>query len=149
MDAGIGEALIQAEVDLRLCNDTFCIQYAITNRSLQRRKTKWVNFVFMLLETGASPNKFKEISNLVEVTVQGNARLVEEILKHGGDVNYADKCGTKRTALHYACILSKILKRRKKILRTYSDRIFIFFFIEFFIGVIYFNFQIIISVGYG
>lgn len=111
MDAGIGEILMQAEIDLGLCNDTFCIHYAINNKSLQRRKTKWINFVRMLLETGASPNKFKEISNLVAVTLQGNSCLVEEILKHGGDVNYANKYGTKRTALHYACILSKILKK--------------------------------------
>lgn len=60
------------------------------------------------LDKGASPNEFTGYdSNLIEVTTQGNCQLVEAMLKHGADVNFADN--TYRIALHYACILSMYL----------------------------------------
>ncbi|CAC5406542.1 ANK [Mytilus coruscus] len=109
-DAFIGEALIQAGADPKSSDNIFCLHFAVTNRLLRSRSTPWVNFVCLLLDKGACPNEFRgNVSNLIEVTVKKNILLVEKILRHGGDVNFADN--SKRTALHYACILKNAMDR--------------------------------------
>ncbi|CAG2192468.1 GABPB [Mytilus edulis] len=69
---------------------------SLVKQTVEIQKPNWVNFV--------SPNKFKgDVSNLIDVTAQGNYCLVEEMLKNGVDINFSEQ--SKRTALHYACIL--------------------------------------------
>ncbi|VDI58484.1 Hypothetical predicted protein [Mytilus galloprovincialis] len=109
-DAFIGEALIQAGADPKSCDNIYCLHFAVTNRQLRSSTEPWVNFLCLLLDKGASPNEFKgNVSNLIEVTVKKNILLIEKILKHGGDVNFADN--TNRTALHYACIIEDAMDR--------------------------------------
>ncbi|VDI27773.1 Hypothetical predicted protein [Mytilus galloprovincialis] len=113
-DTDIGETLIKAN-DLNLNTEMFYVQLALTNKLLKYRKPNWVNFLCLLMNKGASPNIFKgKVSNLIDVTAQGNHCLVEGMLKNGANINFADP--SKRSALHYSCIL-KNPHDRDKIIR--------------------------------
>lgn len=125
-DVSIGETLVTAGADPKFSTDKFCVQFIITKRLLAGLKNNWDSFLCLLLNKGASPNEFTgHVSNLIKVTAQGKSQLVEELLKHGGDVNFADH--TKQTALHYACILSKFFLN----IGLYSDHTFDIFFTYF------------------
>lgn len=85
----------------------YCIQYSLQNcRSCNKNADSWISFIHSLLQKGADPNKHKtDGSNLIDSVQYQNSCIVEEMIKYGADVNFAD-C-MKKTALHYVCIQGK------------------------------------------
>ncbi|VDI57427.1 Hypothetical predicted protein, partial [Mytilus galloprovincialis] len=106
----IAEGLLKSGADPKF---GYCLQHSLQNcRSNYRNTDSCTAFIHSLLQKGADPNKHKTNgSNLIDCVQDQNSCLVEEIIKYGGDVNFAD--GMKKTALHYACIRGQFKDRHE------------------------------------
>lgn len=99
----IGNILLKNGADPKI---GYCLQNLLGNNQFFKNETSLLSFLPPLMEKGADPNRRNiKGSNLIDSVERRNIFFVEELIKYGANINYCDNM--KKTALHYACNLSK------------------------------------------